>query len=397
MPVRRCRRRTLLALRCGLPACLCPRVQPAAPRSADFIDPMHHEAATGRPSINLDSWMLSREQVLAAFHRSAAGADVAVVEGVMGLFDGRDGATEQGSTAQLAKWLGAPVVLVMDASAVARSAAALAKGYIEFDPQLRLAGLLFNKVGGAAHTQWLRDALGAAGIHAAVLGGVPKVGSSCGTALPARCSQPSSCPAVPGRSRLAAPGPPATASRRPARLQSEAVAVPERHMGLHMPGDEGVPPNLVAALARLAAAHIDLDALLELGASAEVPPPPPPGAEEAAGVEQPAAQQEGKQEADAGKPRGRVRIAVARDAAFCFYYHDNLHLLRAAGAELVHFSPLADPLPADVAGVYLGGGYPERLVPCLLNLTAHAVAVVSSCHTCFVLSVLRRPAYFPHR
>lgn len=119
--------------------------------------------------------MLSREQVLAAFHRAAVGADVAVVEGVMGLFDGRDGTTEQGSTAQLAKWLGAPVVLVLDASAVARSAAATAKGYIEFDPDLHLAGLLFNKVGGPAHTQWLQDAMGAAGIKAAILGGVPKV------------------------------------------------------------------------------------------------------------------------------------------------------------------------------------------------------------------------------
>lgn len=98
----------------------------------------------------------------------------------MGLFDGRDGATEAGSTAQLAKWLGAPVLLVLDASAVARSAAAVAKGYIEFDAQLRLGALLFNRVGGVAHTQWLRDALTAAGIAAPVLGGVPKVGRSVG-------------------------------------------------------------------------------------------------------------------------------------------------------------------------------------------------------------------------
>jgi cobyrinic acid a,c-diamide synthase len=137
-----------------------------------------------------------------------------------------------------------------------------------------------------------------------------------------------------------------------------------------MPGDEGVPPNLVAALAQLAAAHVDLDALLELGATADVPPPPPVDADAPAarGAEQPtaaAAQQEQQQgergrKGGAGQPRGRVRIAVARDAAFCFYYHDNLHLLRAAGADLVPFSPLVDPLPADVAGVYLGGGYPER-------------------------------------
>lgn len=95
---------------------------------ADFLDPMHHEQATGRPSINLDTWMLSQEQVLAAFHRHTADADVAVVEGVMGLFDGLDGQTEQGSTAQLAKWLGVPVLLVLDCSAIARSAAAVVKG-----------------------------------------------------------------------------------------------------------------------------------------------------------------------------------------------------------------------------------------------------------------------------
>lgn len=147
-----------------------------AAHPADFLDPMHHEAATGRPSVNLDTWMLTRQQVVDAFRRHTAGADVAVVEGVMGLFDGRDGATEAGSTAQLAKWLGAPVVLVLDASAVARSAAAVAKGYIEFDPDLRLGGLVFNKVGGAAHTQWLRDAMASAGIEPTVLGGVPKVG-----------------------------------------------------------------------------------------------------------------------------------------------------------------------------------------------------------------------------
>ena len=142
---------------------------------------MHHQQATGRPSVNLDTWMLSRAQVLACFRRSMAGADVAVVEGVQGLFDGTaatgDGAdSEQGSTAQLAKWLGAPVVLVLDASTLARSAAAVAKGYAEFDPALRLGGILFNKVApGPAHTRALRDAMAAAGIQAAVLGGIPKV------------------------------------------------------------------------------------------------------------------------------------------------------------------------------------------------------------------------------
>lgn len=115
---------------------------------------------------------------MASFHRHTADADVAVVEGVMGLFDGRDGHTDQGSTAQVAKWLGAPVVLVLDCSAIARSAAAVVKGYQDFDPRLRLGGLIFNKVGGDAHTQWLADAITSAGLNVPVLGGIPKVGAS---------------------------------------------------------------------------------------------------------------------------------------------------------------------------------------------------------------------------
>lgn len=96
---------------------------------ADFLDPLHHEAATGRPSINLDGWMLSREQALEAFQRHAADADIAIIEGVMGLYDGRDGSTEDGSTAQMAKWLDVPVLLVVDCYSMARSAAAMVKGY----------------------------------------------------------------------------------------------------------------------------------------------------------------------------------------------------------------------------------------------------------------------------
>ena len=117
---------------------------------ADFLDPMHHEAATGRQSINLDGWMLSQSQTLDSFHRNSAGCDIAVIEGVMGLYDSRDGKTEDGSTAQIAKWLGAAVVLVLDCWALARSAAALIKGFCEFDKDLIIGGILFNKVSMAA-------------------------------------------------------------------------------------------------------------------------------------------------------------------------------------------------------------------------------------------------------
>ena len=143
--------------------------------TADFLDPLHHEAATGRPSINLDGWMLNKEQNLASFHRHAADADICIVEGVMGLYDGRDGITEAGSTAELAKWLGAPVLLVMDCWSMARSAAAMVKGYQEFDPDLNLAGVIFNKVGSSAHSQWLSEAVLSTGVTTKVFGGVPKV------------------------------------------------------------------------------------------------------------------------------------------------------------------------------------------------------------------------------
>ena len=185
---------------------------------------MHHAVATGRPSINLDGWMLTKDQVLSAFDRHMTDADVAVVEGVMGLFDGRDGTTEAGSTAQIAKWLNAPVILVLDCSAVARSAAAIVKGYQDFDPALRLGALIFNKVGGAAHTKWLSDAIASSGLDLPVLGGIPK---------------------------------------------DESVAVQERYLGLHMPEDPTMPLNLIHNLSELIKTHVDLDSVLSLANSAQ--------------------------------------------------------------------------------------------------------------------------------
>ena len=125
----------------------------------DFIDPGHHGLVCGRPSRNLDGWMLSQSYNLECFRRHAAGADVAVVEGVMGLFDSADGAAENGSTAQMAKWLGLPVILVVDAARMARSAAALIHGFADFDPGLKLAGVIFNRVGSPVHRRHLESAL----------------------------------------------------------------------------------------------------------------------------------------------------------------------------------------------------------------------------------------------
>ena len=137
----------------------------------DFIDPGFHELATGRPSYNLDGWMCGRDPVLACVTRHAADADVALVEGVMGCFDGIDGVSDAGSTAQVAKWLGAPVVLVLDAWASARSAGAVALGFERFDPALNVAGVIANRVGSEGHGRMVLDAIGSA-CRAAPLGAI---------------------------------------------------------------------------------------------------------------------------------------------------------------------------------------------------------------------------------
>src|SRR2546422_645080 len=125
----------------------------------DFIDPGLHEIAAGVPSHNLDGWMLAREVNEPLFADASVGKDVAVVEGVMGLFDGSDGSTDTGSTAQMAKWLGLPVILVVDAHTMARSAAALVHGFRSFDPEVKIAGVIFNRVASERHYRILADAV----------------------------------------------------------------------------------------------------------------------------------------------------------------------------------------------------------------------------------------------
>ena len=257
----------------------------------DFIDPGHHTRAAGRVCRNLDGWMLTREANLALFRRQARGADVAVVEGVMGLFDGYDGASEAGSTAQMAKWLGLPVLLVVDARAMARSAAALVHGFASFDPALSLAGVVFNRVGSPAHLEYLQQALTSLpGVRC--FGGLPR---------------------------------------------DQELAIPERHLGLATAEDHPLDEAYLGRLADRLETHLDLPGLLAALPQLALPEEP----------------------ALAASPP-LVRLGVARDRAFCFYYPENLELLASFGAELVPFSPLADrELPAGLDGIYLGGGYPE--------------------------------------
>ncbi|MCW2953181.1 MAG: cobyrinate a,c-diamide synthase [Conexibacter sp.] len=288
----------------------------------DYIDPSYHALASGRPGRNLDAFLSGTELIAPLVRHGAAGADVAVVEGVMGLFDGASGRGELASTAQVAKLLHAPVVLVVDGSAMARSAAAIVHGFRSFDPDLDVAGVVFNRVGSDVHEQLLREAVEPLG--------VPVLG---------------------------------------ALRRDERVAAPERHLGL-VPADELVAGTrgALATLADAVERSTDLDGLLALARSA----PPLPGP-----VWSPA-----PTEAPAEPPAAPVRIAIARGPAFSFHYRENLELLEAAGAELAPFDPLRDEsLPAGSDALVLAGGFPEVFgeglaanAPLRAQIAAHAAA-----------------------
>ena len=268
----------------------------------DFIDPGWHRLVTGRTSVNLDGWMCPERFVRETFAVHSQGADIAVIEGVMGLFDGIDGASEAGSTAQVAKILASPVILVVDAKSQARSAAALVQGFARFDPQVQLAGVIFNNVGSANHARILREAMAASLPGVKVLGCIPR---------------------------------------------DEHLSIPSRHLGLVTAEENPLSEEFLNSLATVIGEQLDLDGLMSLMGHQESPPHL--RAEVAYQLRRPVKGGE-----------ARVRIAVARDAAFCFVYEDNLRLLREAGAEIVEFSPLNDAhLPHGIAGMYLPGGYPE--------------------------------------
>jgi cobyrinic acid a,c-diamide synthase len=271
----------------------------------DFIDPSHHTAICGRISRNLDPFMMGEEGVRDSFCTATEGADIAVIEGVMGMYDGLDG-TDTASTAHVMRILGAKGVLVVDVRGMSRSAHALVAGFSGFDPAVALAGVIFNRVGSPRHRAMIEDHLAAP-----ALGWIPR---------------------------------------------DPSLAVESRHLGLQMAFEiDPATPGL-----ELVGESCDLEGILGAARSAPsccIPALPRPGCPP------------------------EVRIGVAQDAAFCFYYPDNLDLLRAAGATLVPFSPCADPLP-DADAYYFGGGYPELHAraladsPCRLMLRRAADAGV---------------------
>ncbi|MGW2744206.1 cobyrinate a,c-diamide synthase [Streptomyces sp. NPDC001450] len=270
----------------------------------DYIDPGYHALATGRVGRNLDAYLCGPELVAPLFLHGASGCDLAVVEGVMGLYDGAAGEGELASTAHVAKLLRAPVVLVVDASSQSRSVAALVHGFASWDPEVRVGGVILNKVGSDRHEELLLDALDAAGVP--VLGVLRRVAQ---------------------------------------------VDTPSRHLGLVPVAERrSAAVDSVGAMAAQVARGCDLVALEALARSAG----PLPGGSAPWTPDCPPV----RPKLSDGK--WAPRVAVAGGSAFTFSYAEHTELLTAAGAEVVTFDPLRDEqLPEDTAGLVIGGGFPE--------------------------------------
>jgi cobyrinic acid a,c-diamide synthase len=275
------------------------RVQPFKV-GPDYLDPCWHRLATGRASYNLDTWMLTPEYVQRLFRQKTRDADIAIIEGVMGLFDGASTTALQGSTAEISRLLNAPILLVADAAGVARSFAATVKGFSEFETGCRIAAAIANFCGSERHASMLQEALSAAGL--------------CGLA-----------------------------GWFPSAAFPE---LPSRHLGLRPPGLDSASEPVTDVLGRAIEKQIDIDALYRLaGQSSTLDMNCMPDLLESD---------------PAHNPECRGTVAVAMDDAFSFYYPDNLELLNQLGIRTLPFSPLRDAeLPAKIDGLYLGGGYPE--------------------------------------
>lgn len=264
----------------------------------DYIDPMFHSFITGRHSRNLDSWMLGEDRVSYLFAKNSLHSDEAVIEGVMGIFDGFGGYTNVGSTAHVSKIIKAPVILVVNGEGTSLSLAALVKGFVEFDREVNIKGIIINNIKTESHYKLLKEIV-EENTGVAVLGYL---------------------------------------------LKTEKYSLTSRHLGLVPSGEiEGLKGKL-EILAEELSKTIDLELLLKIAGEA-------PELDESL-LECPVPVNKEKEV----KPR----IAVALDKAFNFYYKDNLDLLEIMGAELLYFSPMKDTkLPENIHGLYIGGGYPE--------------------------------------
>ena len=279
----------------GIMACLRRRGLQVAPFKVgpDFIDPGYHQLVIGQPSLNLDGWICPAETVQEIFARHSADADIAVIEGVMGLFDGISGSSDEGSTAQIAKLTGSTVFLVVNAKGFARSIAAMIKGFAEFDPEVRFGGVILNNVSSESHGRVLREAI------ESTLPSIPIIGTI---------------------------------------MHDSWLHIPSRHLGLMTVEENVLTVQYLDHLVTVIRSSVDLGMLWAIAGAGDR-------------LELPQAKE---------ATPSVVRIAVARDKAFCFVYESNLQLFRNSGTELIEFSPLTDAsLPKGISGIYLPGGYPE--------------------------------------
>jgi cobyrinic acid a,c-diamide synthase len=262
----------------------------------DFIDGAYLAEAAGRPAVNLDLWMMGTDGVRNSLRRWSNKADIAVIEAVGALYDGADGG-ERGSAAEMAKLLGIPVVLVLDVWGMTRTASAVIRGMREFDPAVRIGACVLNRVGSDAHREMVEAAM-TTELRQLLVGAIN---------------------------------------------HDDSLLIPERHLGL-LTAAENRDDTKLREVAQLRAANgLDLSRLAALAEAGGQPSAHALGEVSSVMVSSP-----------------RARLAIARDAAFCFYYEDNLRLLAEAGFELVPFRPTSDPgLPEGIDAVYIGGGYPE--------------------------------------
>ncbi len=281
----------------------------------DYIDPSHHNLVTGNASRNLDTWIMGNEVCRELFERSAIKADISVIEGVMGLYDGSIDSTGLGSSAHLAKVLKTPVILVINAKGMAQSAGAMVLGYKEYDKGVSLAGVILNNVASQSHYDYVKKS------------------------VEETCSIP-----VLGY------------------LQKDKEnTIQERHLGLIPSAENKSPSILYERLGQMVLKTVDIDKLLGVANSADDFP-----------KHKKTIFQENNRTFD-------VKIAVAKDEAFCFYYQDDIELLESLGAKIRFFSPLNDErIPDDVDGLFIGGGFPELYADGLMKNTIMRNAILDA-------------------
>ncbi|NDI35505.1 cobyrinate a,c-diamide synthase [Chengkuizengella sediminis] len=263
----------------------------------DYIDPTYHTAVTGRVSRNLDSWMTSANTVQEIYDRGSKDADISIIEGVMGFYDGKNPKTNTGSTAEISLLTESPVILVVNCQSMARSAAAIVKGFQSLDEKVNIVGVVANKVGSEGHYKLVKIAIEQEC-------GIPVIGYL---------------------------------------KREDNINIPERHLGLIPSIERGELDSFFEILADLIENSIDINQLLRLTEAPVLEVSPELLTEVRC------------------SPEKNISIAVAKDAAFHFYYPENLELLEAYGANIVYFSPLAgEKVPEGVKGLYIGGGFPEE-------------------------------------